>query len=69
MEIQIVYITNHPSQQKANKKYREKNKELLNEKARTAYNENSEYKEKRKSQMREYMRRRKESQELKKNES
>jgi len=69
MEIQIVYITNHPSQQKANKKYREKNKELLNEKARTAYNENPEYKEKRKSQMREYMRRRKESQELKKNES
>lgn len=52
----------------AKKRYNEKNKEIINEKARTTYNENPEYKEKRKAQMREYMRRRKEKELLKKEE-
>lgn len=52
----------------AKKRYTEKNKEIINEKARSQYNENTEYKEKRKQQMREYMKRKKE-QKLKENEN
>lgn len=69
MEVKIIYSTYHPSQQRANKRYREKNKDILNEKARSQYNENPEYKEKRKAQMREYMRRKKEKELLKKEEA
>lgn len=65
MEVQIIYCTNHPSQQRANKKYRERNREALKERAREMYNENPEYKERRKIQMREYARKRREDKKLK----
>jgi hypothetical protein len=68
MQIKIVYITNHPSQQRANKKYRENNKELIKERARTLYNENIEYNKRRKEQMRDYARKRREQLKLNRNE-
>ena len=68
MPIKIVYITNHPSQQRANKKYRENNKELIKERARTLYNENIEYNKRRKEQMRDYARKRREQLKLNRNE-
>ena len=67
MEIQIIYCTNHPSQQRANKKYRENNRELIKEKARFQYYNNIEYHTRRKEQMREYARKRREKIKLKEN--
>ncbi len=68
MEVKIVYITNHPSQQRANKKYRENNRELLSERARNKYYEDIEYKERKLKQMREYARKRRELIKLKQEE-
>ena len=45
----------------AKKRYSEKHKEVINERARDLYHENSEYKEKKKIQMREYARKRREA--------
>jgi len=49
----IVYKTNHPSQRAANKKYRDNNKSIINERARLKYENDKEYNERKKLMMRE----------------
>jgi hypothetical protein len=41
----IIYIKNSPAQKKANKKYYDMNKDIINEQKRIKYNENKQNKE------------------------
>ena len=55
------YFKYYASITNAKKRYSEKYKEVINERARTLYHENPEYKERRKIQLREYARKRREA--------
>jgi hypothetical protein len=62
------YFKYYSSIVNAKKRYTEKNKNIINEKARDKYNEDTEYKERKLLQMREYARKRREEAKLKKEE-